>query len=94
MHTSEWYVITGAPCSGKTTVIHSLEQLGYTVVHEVARSYIDEKLKKGLSIEQITSDTLNFESTIMNKKLEIESFLGKSKTVFYSRLVNPTLKYI
>ncbi|MEJ2222165.1 MAG: AAA family ATPase [Desulfobacterales bacterium] len=38
---THWSVITGAPCSGKTAVIHMLEQQGYTVIHEVARAYID-----------------------------------------------------
>ena len=31
---TNWHVITGAPCSGKTTVIRELERRGYSVVHE------------------------------------------------------------
>ncbi|MBW1726234.1 MAG: AAA family ATPase [Deltaproteobacteria bacterium] len=55
MQRTNWYVTTGAPCSGKTAVISALEQLGYPVVHEVARAYIDEELKKGKSIAKIKS---------------------------------------
>ena len=44
---TNWYVITGAPSSGKSSVIRELENLGYRVVHEVARAYIEEELKKG-----------------------------------------------
>jgi predicted ATPase len=40
---TNWYVITGAPCSGKTSVIRELEKRGYRVVHEVARAYIEGK---------------------------------------------------
>jgi predicted ATPase len=39
------YLITGAPSSGKTTIIHELQKLGHTVVYEAARDYIEEKQK-------------------------------------------------
>jgi predicted ATPase len=29
-----WYVITGGPSSGKSTVIQELKDLGYTTAHE------------------------------------------------------------
>ena len=38
MQQTNWHVITGAPCSGKTGVIRELGQLGHLVVHEVART--------------------------------------------------------
>jgi len=56
MQRTNWYVITGAPCFGKTAVICKLEQLGYQVVHEVARSYIDKELNKGQSIARGKAD--------------------------------------
>ena len=53
---TNWYVITGAPCSGKTSVINAFEQQGFLVVHEVARAYIDEELQQGKSLKQIKAD--------------------------------------
>jgi predicted ATPase len=35
MSETNWYVVTGAPSSGKTTLVRELEKLGYRVVHEV-----------------------------------------------------------
>jgi len=55
MQKTNWCVITGAPCSGKTAVISALEQLGYPVVHETARTYIDEELYKKIEIEKSLS---------------------------------------
>jgi predicted ATPase len=62
MRYTNWYVITGAPSSGKTSVICDLEKLGYRVVHEVARAYLDEQLQKGKRLKQIKADSLSFES--------------------------------
>lgn len=38
-----FYVLTGAPGSGKTSVLNCLQQLGYAVVPEVARQVIKEQ---------------------------------------------------
>ena len=93
MQRTSWYVITGAPCSGKTAVIRKLEQLGYQVVHEVARAYIDKELKKGKSIARIKTDVLSFERHILNKKIEIEKSLSKDATVFLDRAVPDSIGY-
>jgi len=87
MKQTNWHVITGAPCSGKTTVIRELEQLGYPVVHEVARAYIDERLKTGETIDRIKADILSFERHILYKKIAIEQSLFKEETVFLDRAV-------
>ncbi|MEJ2659057.1 MAG: ATP-binding protein [Desulfobacterales bacterium] len=93
MQQTNWQVITGAPCSGKTAVIQELEQLGYPVVHEVARAYIDERLKTGETITGIKSDILSFERHILYKKIEIEQALPKNETVFLDRAVPDSIGY-
>ena len=91
-HTN-WYVITGAPCSGKTSVIHALERQGYQVVHEVARAYIDDELSKGKSLEQIKSDAYRFENHIFMAKLKIEAALPTKETIFLDRAVPDSIAY-
>ena len=93
MEQTNWHVITGAPCSGKTAVIRELEQLGYPVVHEVARAYIDERLKTGETIDQIKSDILSFERHILYKKIEIEQSLQKDALIFLDRAVPDSIGY-
>jgi len=93
MQQTNWHVITGAPCSGKTTVIRKLEQLGYPVVHEVARAYIDERLKNGEIIDRIKADILSFERHILYKKIAIEQSLCKEETVFLDRAVPDSIGY-
>ncbi len=93
MQQTNWHVITGAPCSGKTAVIRELEKLGYPVVHEVARAYIDERLQNGETIARIKADILSFERHILYKKIAIEQSLLKDKTVFLDRAVPDSIGY-
>jgi len=93
MKQTNWHVITGAPCSGKTAVIRELEKLGYPVVHEVARAYINKRLKTGETIDRIKADILSFERHILNKKIEIEQSLFKKETVFLDRAVPDSIGY-
>lgn len=93
MQQTKWQVITGAPCSGKTAVIQELEQLGCTVVHEVARAYIDNRLKNGEPIAAIKADILSFERHILYKKFETERLLPKDKTIYLDRAIPDSIGY-
>jgi predicted ATPase len=92
-HSTRWSVITGAPCSGKTAVIHMLEQRGYQVVHEVARAYIDNELMKGKTLLEIKSDEWAFEHHILMEKVRIESTLKKDEIIFFDRGVPDSIAY-
>lgn len=93
IHTSNWCVITGAPCSGKTTVINDLERRGYKVVHEVARAYIEAELGKGRTLHTIKSDEHLFERHILNSKVEIETYLSKKDLIFFDRGIPDSIAY-
>ena len=43
---TNWHVITGAPCCGKTTLIDQLADKGFQTVPETARQYIEERWPK------------------------------------------------
>ena len=90
---TNWYVITGAPSSGKSSVIRELENLGYRVVHEVARAYIEEELKKGKKLEQIKADAGKFERNILDRKIKIEEALPKEAVIFLDRAIPDSIAY-
>jgi predicted ATPase len=93
MQPTNWYVITGAPCSGKTAVIQGLERKGFPVVHEVARTYIDDELKKGRGIDEVKADIRAFERHVLNKKIEIEASLAVDTVIFLDRAVPDSIAY-
>lgn len=41
------YILTGTPGSGKTSVLHALKSLGYSVVEEAATDVIALEQKRG-----------------------------------------------
>ncbi|GBC61292.1 hypothetical protein DENIS_2252 [Desulfonema ishimotonii] len=93
MRLTDWYVITGAPCSGKTTVINALNRMGFRVIHEAARAHIDGELKKGRTMAQIRGNTLAFQQHILRRKLTIEKRLSPRKTVFLDRGIPDSIGY-
>ncbi|MFZ9848695.1 MAG: AAA family ATPase [Flavobacteriales bacterium] len=43
-------IITGAPCTGKTTILQNLAKMGYSTFDEVAREVIKQELQKGSDV--------------------------------------------
>lgn len=90
---THWHVITGAPSSGKTTVIEGLAEKGFRVKHEVARAYIDQRLAAGETLEQIKVDPLSFERHILLTKVDIEKRLPPGQTIFLDRAIPDSIAY-
>ena len=61
---TKWHVITGAPCSGKTTLIDQLAEKGFKTRPEVGRQYFERELAKGRTIHEIREDPAVFTSQI------------------------------
>ena len=74
-------------------MIDGLSQRGFTVVHEVARAYIDSQLALGCTLAQIKSDILSFERHILYEKVRIEQSLNPAETVFLDRAVPDSIAY-
>ncbi|OGL31296.1 hypothetical protein A3F37_02950 [Candidatus Saccharibacteria bacterium RIFCSPHIGHO2_12_FULL_41_12] len=89
--------IIGGPGTGKTAVIDELQRRGHTVVHEAARQVIDEGLSKGMTIDEIRGDNLQFQMAIIEKKIqnEVQWFdsLDSSKIVFVDRGMHDAWAY-
>lgn len=90
---TNWYVITGAPSSGKTSVINGLARRGYKVVPETARAYINGRLASGHTLTEIKTDILAFERHILMEKVRIERGLSKSETIFLDRAIPDSIAY-
>ena len=93
MEQTGWCVITGAPCSGKTSVVIELQRRGYRIVDEVARSIIDDEMEKGRSLREIKTDVLSFERRILKRKLDLETTLPSDELVFLDRAIPDSIAY-
>jgi predicted ATPase len=90
---SNWYVITGGPSSGKTTLIQELSKLGYIICLETARVLIDEGIKKGKSIKEIRGDEPGFQRKVLRMKLEREEKMPKDEIIFFDRAIPDSIAY-
>ncbi len=93
MGETNWHVVTGAPSSGKTTLIRELEKLGYRVVHEVARGYIEAQMEQGRTLEEIRADKRSFETWILNAKVAMEATLPKDEVIVFDRAIPDSIAY-
>lgn len=91
---NKWYVITGGPSTGKTTLLKELEKLGYRVVPEAARTLIDESLKKGISVEELRSNEEHFQEEVARMKEKVEASLDKNVVTFFDRGMQDSIAYM
>mgnify|MGYP006280592791 CR=1 FL=1 len=90
---NNWYIITGAPSSGKSTLLNFLKEKGYKTVQEAARSYIDEQIVQGLTINEIRRDEEKFQEKILERKMDWESKASPEELIFWERGVPDTEAY-
>ncbi len=90
---TNWYVLTGGPCSGKSKVLEYLESQGYNISKEVARTLMDEGIEKGKTVEEIKKDETKFQNDILNLKIKLENKLDPKQTIFLDRGIPDSIVY-
>jgi len=90
---TNWCVITGAPSSGKTSVIDELSRRGYKTEPEIARELIEECLKHGEKLEEVRAKSLWLQNEILRLKLNRERAQDPQSLIFLDRGVPDSLTY-
>src|SRR5690242_8677281 len=90
---TNWYVITGGPCSGKTTVVNLLKERGYKTTVEDARHYIDLQRANGKSVEDVEQHQKEFQLKVLELQIEQEKALKPSDIVFLDRAIPDARAY-
>jgi len=90
---TNWFVITGPPSAGKTSVIEALRQRGHPVVAETARQYI---ASLGRSPSEIAADPAlqrRIQHEISALQAQAEDRLAPAETVFLDRALPDSMAY-
>ena len=86
------YIITGAPCSGKSTLLKLISKKNIPVFQEAARFVIEEELKKK-SDSVPWKDNHKFSSLVLNKQL-LDFKEAKDGLNFYDRGMPDVCAYL
>lgn len=94
MSVNNWFVVTGGPSTGKTTLLLGLKKRGYKIIPEAARTLIDESLQEGISVGELRFDEKLFQEKVALLKKQIENKCDRNEIVFFDRGMHDTLAYM
>lgn len=91
---NRWYVITGGPSTGKTTLLDELSKMGHCTVPEAARLLINRAIEEGRSVESLRKNEKAFQHAVLELKAENEAIYSKNMVTFFDRGMHDTLAYL
>ena len=90
---TNWHVITGAPCCGKTTLIDLLANKGFQTVPETAHLYIEREISKGRTFNEILGDRVSLQWILIDMQLIVEHELHANDVTFLDRALPDSLAF-
>ena len=79
---TNWHVITGAPSSGKSTLIDQLADRGFQTVPESGRLCFEREMAKGRTIDDIRGDMAAIQIATIEMQSQIEHGLRANDVIF------------
>jgi predicted ATPase len=93
IRTPNWYVVSGAPSSGITTLVSALRPYVDKTFPEAARALIDRNLEKGISVARTRADEGAFQRKVLRIKLLREARARKDRVYVFERGVPDSIPY-
>ncbi len=90
---TNWHVITGAACSGKTTLITQLADKGFRTVPEIGRVYVEREMAKGRTMDEILENGAVTQRCIVEMQMRFERRLRVNEVAFLDRASPDCLTY-
>jgi predicted ATPase len=90
---TNWHVITGAPCCGKTTLIGQLAGKGFRTVPESARLFIEREMAGGRRAHPILEDGAALQRGIAEMQLRVEGGLPPKEVALLDSAVPSSLAW-
>ena len=87
------YVLTGAPSSGKSTLLHELAHRGYKTLDETATRIIEEETSAGTDYKQLRASAYDFQHRILRMQLEREAALPKDELIILDRAIPDSIAF-
>merc|ERR1711963_455984 len=82
------FVIAGAPCSGKSTLVKALAEVGFKIIPETAEEVIRSAVEAGISVEEKRMmDPVGFQMDLLRKDFDLFEKILIADTSFIETLV-------
>lgn len=91
---TNWWIITGGPSSGKTTLLEDLGRSGYNTMPEAARVFIDSEMAKGRTVNAIRRSEFHFQNAVLKLKIATEDSTPEDKLILWDRGIDDTWAYL
>ena len=91
---TNWHVITGSTCSGKTTLVDQLADNGFQTVAETARQHFEREMAKGRTIDEIRENPTALTRGLIDVMLEVELGLSANDVLFLDRAFPDALAFL
>lgn len=90
--TNKKYIITGGPCSGKSTLIEALRNQGFSCFNEIARKVIQQEIETGtLRVPWLALE--NF-SLLVLEEMIVDLAIQSNEITFYDRGIVDIIAYL
>jgi predicted ATPase len=79
---TNWHVLTGAPCSGKTTLIDMLAEKGFQTIPQIGRVYVEGEMAKGRTTAAILENAAVTQRCVVEMQVRFERRLHVNEIAF------------
>ena len=90
---TNWHILTGAACTGKTTLIQELSTRGFNILPESARDYFGRELARGVTLDQLMADSAALQRNIFALQKDYERGLDPGTAAFLDRGMPDSLSF-
>jgi len=90
---TNWHILTGAACTGKTTLIQEFLNLGFRILPESARDTFDRELARGFTLDQLKADSETLQRNIFALQQVYERGLEPGAEAFLDRGLPDSLSF-
>lgn len=91
---TNWIIITGPPCSGKTTIINRLASMGYSTNQDITRDILERNLAKGIDPFSSRKNELIFQKKVLVEMVNNSLTLNPKSTIFNDYFLHDNLAFL
>lgn len=91
---TNWSVITGAPGSGKSSLVNQLRSLGHQVVTDPAREILERRVITGMSKHEARSDYRKIQTQILSKMIVDARKIDVNQSVVFDYALPDNLAFL